>query len=187
MHTHPIIILLALLTPVAISACKQNDAETIQRKYNADSIPSIDTDSVVTYITDSGRVKYKIATPQSQIFDKADDPHWFFPHGIYLEEYDSLFAVKTSIKADSAWNYTRRDTWKLQGNVVIKNTEGTIFRTEELFWDQRYRKIYTEKFITIISPERTLQGYGLDAKQDLTSFKILHPTGTMQVDENQGL
>lgn len=178
------VILLSLFALVWVAvSCSKSESQYVTQKYHADSIPTILTDSISTFITDSGRVKYKVIAQQSMIFDKASDPYWLFPMGIYLEEYDSIFQVRTSIKADSAWNFTQRETWRLYGNVLIKNADSTTFRTEELFWDQRMQRIYTDKYITISSPERTLQGYGMDAKQDLSTFRILQPTGTMAVTE----
>lgn len=176
------VLLIALL--LIFSACKKEEREYVHGKYNAELVPSIDTDSVTMNISDSGRVKYKVITKRMQIFDKAKDPHWFFPHGLYLEQYDNLFKVNATITADTVWNFTAKGIWQLRGHVVIKNVNGSIFKTPELFWDQRQQKIYTDKFISIVTPEKTLKGYGLDASQDLKKYKIRKPTGFMMMGKD---
>lgn len=174
---------LALALCCALASCKKEKQEYVHKKYDPEFVPTIDTDSVTMKISDSGRVKYKMVTKRMQIFDKAKDPHWFFPHALYLEQYDSAFHVNSTIQADTAWNYTRRGVWRLKGHVVIKNVKGSIFKTEELFWDQNQQKVYTDKFIKITTPDRNLKGYGMDASQDLTSYQIRRPSGTMNMKE----
>ncbi|MBP1617283.1 MAG: hypothetical protein H6Q14_1110 [Bacteroidetes bacterium] len=180
---HLVAILLVLALCSMLGSCKKEKQEYVHKKYNPEFVPTIDTDSVSMKISDSGRVKYKMVTKRMQIFDKAKDPHWFFPRAIYLEQYDSLFHVNSTVQADTAWNYTRRGVWRLKGHVVIKNVKGSIFKTEELFWDQNQKKVYTDKFIRITTPDRDLKGYGMDASQDLTSYQIRKPSGFMNMKE----
>ncbi|OJU53031.1 MAG: LPS export ABC transporter periplasmic protein LptC [Bacteroidales bacterium 45-6] len=179
---HPAV-LLTLAFCCILASCKKEKQEYVHKKYNPEFVPTIDTDSVTMKISDSGRVKYKVVTKTMQIFDKAKDPHWLFPHALYLEQYDSAFHVNATIQADTAWNYTQRGLWRLKGHVVIKNVKGSIFKTEELFWDQNQRKVYTDKFIKITTPDRNLKGYGMDASQDLSTYQIRKPSGTMDMKE----
>ena len=174
-----------LLTVAVLSSCKKEKQEFVNQKYDPELVPTIDTDSVTMNISDSGRVKYKVVTKRMQTFDKAKDPHWYFPKGLFLEQYDSAFHVNATVVADTVWNFTRRGIWKLKGHVIIKNVKGAVFKTEELFWDQTKKKIYTDKFIKITTPDRDLQGYGMDASQDLSEYQIRRPSGVMQLkDQN---
>lgn len=173
---------LALLT---LTSCKKEKQDYVRQKYNPELIPTINTDSVTMKISDSGRVKYKVVTKLMQVYDKSKDPHWLFPKGIYLEEYDSANHVCATVIADSVWNYTRKNLWRLKGHVVIKNINGSIFKTEELFWDQMQKKIYTDKFVQINTPERDLKGYGMDASQDLARYQIRRPTGILRMKKDE--
>lgn len=172
-----------ILLSTLFASCAKEKQEYVHQKYDPELLPTIDTDSVTMKISDSGRVKYKVVTKRMQIFDQAKDPHWLFPKGIYLEQYDSAFKVSATIVADTVWNFTRRALWQLRGHVVIKNVKGATFKSEELFWDQRQQKVYTDKFIRITTPDRDLQGYGMDASQDLSQYQIRRASGTMKVAE----
>lgn len=173
--------LLVFFFLTSLLSCTEEKKEYVNQKYNPESVPTINTDSVSIKITDSGRVRYKIVAKRMQIFDRSKDPYWYFPHGLYLEQYDSTFKVQGTVVADTVWNFTQKALWKLKGHVVIKNVSGSVFKTSELFWDQRGRKIYTDKFIKITTPERNLQGYGMDASQDLSSYQIRRASGLMNV------
>ena len=178
-------IIFILVLAGLFASCQKEKQEYVHKKYNPEFVPTIDTDSVTMKISDSGRVKYKMVTKRMQIFDKAKDPHWYFPKGIYLEQYDSVYHVNATIVADTVWNYNQKGLWKLKGHVVIKNVKGAVFKTEELYWDQTQKKIYTDKYIRITSPERDLKGYGMDASQDLSQYQIRRPSGVIRVKDQE--
>ena len=79
------------------TACGSKEAETIDIQFDPETTPSMITDSVTTLISDSGITRYKLVADNWQVFDKAKEPFWYFPEGIYLERFDSLFQVEAKI------------------------------------------------------------------------------------------
>ena len=156
-------------------ACSSNDKELVDINYDPETTPSMNTDSVITLISDSGITRYKLETENWQVFDKAKDPYWYFPKGIYLERFDSLFQVEATILADSAWNYTDKQLWRLKGNVDIRNMDGEMFLSDELFWDQKNERVYSDKYIEIKQDETELKGYGFESNQEMTEYRIFRP------------
>ena len=65
-----------------------------------DSLPVMNTRGVTTLISDSGVTRYRVNTEEWLIFDKKKPSYWAFEKGIYLEQFDSLFHIDASIKAD---------------------------------------------------------------------------------------
>ncbi len=148
-----------------------------------DSIPDMRTIGVTTLISDSGLIRYKIITAEWLIFNEVDTPFWAFEKGIYLEKFDTLFHIDSSIKADTAYYYEPKKLWELKGNVHIRSQRGDKFDTQLLFWNQREEKIYSDKFIRIEQPERILTGYGFESNQQMTEYQIYNNTGIFTVDE----
>ena len=157
------------------TACSSSDTETVDIQFDPEVTPSMTTDSVTTLISDSGITRYKLETKNWQVFDKAEEPFWFFPEGIYLERFDSLFQVEAKILADTAWNYTDKRLWRLKGNVDIRNMEGEMFLSDELFWDQQEQKVYSDKYIQIKRGDTELKGYGFESNQEMTEYRIFRP------------
>src|SRR5690554_3176856 len=93
------IVLIAIVMLFLYGACSSNDKELVDINYDPETTPSMNTDSVITLISDSGITRYKLETENWQVFDKAKDPYWYFPKGIYLERFDSLFQVEATILA----------------------------------------------------------------------------------------
>ena len=167
--------LIAIVMLFFYTACGSKDPETIDIQFDPETTPSMVTDSVTTLISDSGITRYKLVADNWQVFDKAEEPFWYFPEGIYLERFDSLFQVEAKILADSAWNYTDKRLWRLKGNVDIRNMEGEMFLSDELFWDQKEQKVYSDKYIQIKRGDTELKGYGFESNQEMTEYRIFRP------------
>ena len=54
------------------------------------------------------------------------------------------------------------------GDVVVRNSEGLVLRTETLMWDNGKEKLLTEDFVTITRANGdVIRGYGLEADRNL--------------------
>lgn len=151
-----------------------------------DSLPIMNTLGVTTLISDSGVTRYRIKTEEWQMFDRKVPSYWSFEKGIYLEQFDSIFSIEASIKADTAYFYDKERLWQLIGNVDIKNRKGERFNTELLYWNQATQKVYTDKFIRIQQPDRIIQSYGFDSNEQMTAYTFRNMDGIFYVDENAG-
>lgn len=169
------IVLVSIVMLFFHTACNSEDEDLIDIEYDPETVPSMNTDSVTTLISDSGITRYKLVADNWQVFDKAKEPYWYFPKGIYLERFDSVFQVEAKILADTAWNYTEKRLWRLKGHVDIRNMEGEMFLSDELFWDQKNERIYSDKYIEIKREETELKGYGFESNQEMTDYRIFRP------------
>ena len=73
-----------------------------------------------------------------------------------------------------------------RGNVVVINYKtGERLDTEELIWDQAKELIYSYKFVKITSEDGVLYGDTLLADQDFSKRRILHPSGEIEVKDDE--
>lgn len=177
--------IIAVVMLLFVGSCQNKTEDLVDIIFNPDIVPTMTTDSVVTLISDSGITRYKLIAKKWQVFDRAKEPYWFFPEGIYLERFDSLFHIEAVIYADTAWNYVNKRLWRLKGNVNAQNMKGEKFLSDELFWDQRKQRIYSDKFIEIQKGETELKGYGFESNQEMTEYRIFNPhEGRIPFNEN---
>ena len=108
------------------------------------------TSGVTTLISDSGVTRYRVNTEEWLVFDRKKPSYWAFEKGVYLEQFDSIFHIEASIKADTAYYYDKERLWKLIGNVDIQNRKGERFNTELLFTGMKLRRkcIPTSLFVS---------------------------------------
>lgn len=171
-----IIVILVGVFFIFLSSCGSEKKDYVDTLYDKESVPSMVTDSVTELISDSGLIRYKMIASRWMVFDNARDPYWYFPQKIYLEQFDTLFQIQATLEADTAWNYTQRKLWKLKGNVFIKNRQDETFESDELFWDEKTGKVYSDKFIEINKPgELLLRGKGFESNQEMTQYRIFRP------------
>lgn len=160
---------------MSLFACKDNNENLIAFNYDPETVPTITTDSVSTLISDSGVTRYKIVADVWMIFDKAKEPFWYFPEGIYFEQFTPDFEIEATVEADTAWYYEAKDQWRLKRNVHVENRQGEQFDSQELFWDRKNGKVYSEEYIEIKSGDTELKGYGFESNQTMTDYRIFRP------------
>jgi LPS export ABC transporter protein LptC len=155
--------------------CKEKDKNLLSIVYDPEVVPTMITDTVTTLISDSGITRYKLIADVWKVFDKAKDPYWFFPEGIYLERFTPDFNIEATVSADTAWYYSNKDLWRLKKNVHIENMKGEIFDSDEVFWDQKKERVYSDTYIEIKRGVTEIRGYGFESNQAMTEYRIFRP------------
>lgn len=168
---------LLALTLLCLQGCREEVKNVVGAAGDPEHTPTMLTRDVETLISDSGIVRYRIVTPLWEVFDNASKPYWRFPNTLNLAKFDDLFRQEATIRADSAFYRVNSKVWELDGNVRISNIAGERFLTDQLFWDQRAEKVYSDRFIRIEQPDRTLEGYGFISNDRLTSYSIRRVSG----------
>lgn len=138
-------------------------------------------ENIELYYTEKDRVKVKMVAAELHEFKNGDRE---FPKGIYLEFYDEFGKMESTLRANHAFFTKKENLWRGRGKVEVKNLEkNEQLNTEELFWKQTEERIYTDKFVTIRQQGDVIYGEGLEAKQDMSDYVILKPTGDFEVKE----
>lgn len=161
-----------LCTLSILTSCSEEKKETISANTDPETFPTVRSVDVNTVISDSGITRYRIETPLWLMFEEAKDPTWKFPNGVHLEKFDDHNRIEASIDCDSATFFKVQQIWKLDGYVNIRNTIGEKFLTNQLFWDQRKRKVYSDSLIHIERQGKIIEGYGFNSNETMTHYNV---------------
>lgn len=143
--------------------------------------PLSEAEDVVMYYSEKEVVKVMLKAKKIFEFQNGDRE---FPEGIYIEFFDEFGKMTSTLKANSAYYFKEENKWRGRGAVEVVNIEKQEqLNTEELFWKQDTKKIFTDKFVTIKLQNEVIYGTGLDAAQDLSSYQIKNPEGEFVVEE----
>lgn len=175
---------MAMLLVISL-ACRNERKISVASTLNPKKMPTMATTNVATFISDSGIIQYKLVSPSWIVYNEVDTPFWHFPKGIYLRKYDRAFKVIASVAADSAHYLSREKIWRLDGHVEIHNGTDELFLTNQLFWDERHNKLYSDSFIHIETASHILEGKGFVSNDRLTEYRIIKPTGVFPVNQQQ--
>jgi LPS export ABC transporter protein LptC len=178
------IIWIVVMLLLCNTSCNKEKKEVVDVSFDPETTYTLRTTDVSTLISDSGITRYRLNAKEWLVFGKAKEPYWYFPKGIYVEKFDTLFQSEASIQADTAYNYEKKSLWKLVGNVKIESLEGTRFETSLLYWDQKEEKIYSDKYIRIEEEDKVITGIGFESNQDMSQYKIFDSQGVFPVSES---
>lgn len=166
-----------VIIPLIACSCTKTDfKEPLEYKG-----PLQEAEDVELFNSQNELIKYKMTAALFYQFENGDKE---FPKGIYIEYYNEFGKLKSTIRANYAKYFKKENHWRGEGKVEVKNVEtNEQLNTEELYWNQSTQKIHTTKFVTIRQQGDVIYGTGLDAKQDLSDYEILHPEGEFEVKE----
>lgn len=167
-------------------ACSDDKTDVVHRATDGDSVPTMMTRDVTTLISDSGVTRYRITTPLWLVYDESKVPCWKFPEGLFMEKFAPDYTTDATIVCDSATYFKDKSLWRLDGDVNILNTNGEKFLTQQLFWSQRDRKVYSDSFIHIERNDRVIEGYGFTSNERMTTYTIHKPSGIFPVSDFKG-
>lgn len=175
--------------PQLTSSCSEEERAYVPSISDPEHMPTMRTVDVTTLISDSGYTRYKITAPLWLMYDEASDPHWRFPDGLFVQQYDEQFHPSAKIYCDSAIYFSQKRLWRLDGDVMMVNTLRDTFLTEQLFWDQSKQKVYSDSFIHIVREDRIIEGYGFESNENMTRFNVkrtqaIIPSSEMQRNNN---
>ena len=151
---------------------------------NRSKTPKLKTDSITTLVSDSGITRYRLSALQWMIFDRDTHPYWDFPKGIYVERFDEEYNVDAFVQSDKARYNQTTQIWKLDQNVIAQNLAGEKFETQQMYWDQRNERIYSDSLITITQSNKIIIGFGFESNQNFTRYVIRNPQGIFPVKES---
>jgi len=165
------------------SEAKEHTAPAINPE---DSVSMMTSYGVNTLISDSGVIKYRIVAERWEVNTIKQPNRWEFMKGIFFEQFDEQFHVQAYIQADTAWYYDQQRLWKLRGRVCIRNSNGLIYKSEELYWDGIQHEFYSNVYSQIITPERTLQGTCFRSDEGMNHYSVSNSKGSFVADDLEG-
>ena len=167
---------------MACSGEVEHLAEPIAGK---DSLLFMHSKGINTFISDSGVMRYHMVVEEWDIYNgsNGEAATWKFIKGMLMERFDEKFHADLFVQSDTAYLH-RQQLWELRGRVVVRNVNGDVFRTEELFWDLDAHEMWNHQYIHITTPERELEGTEFRSNEQMTRYYVLNSIGTFPVNED---
>lgn len=174
-----------LFVSLLIISCGEEVKEHIAPPiYERDSVSMMTSYGVNILISDSGVIKYRLVTERWDVNTIRKPSRWEFMKGIFFEQFDEQFHVQAYIQADTAWYYDKIKLWKLRGRVRIRNNNGLVYRSEELYWDGMNHEFYSHVFSRVITPERNLEGTYFRSDERMTHYTVSNSKGAFVPEED---
>jgi LPS export ABC transporter protein LptC len=164
-----------------------NSCENDLSKLPGNEIKDLDADraSEVTFIySENGKTKAKLYTKEFVGNENARPPYIDFKKGVRMELFDENLKIENIVTAKTARYYNKDGNVIAKDSVVARNTKGEKMQSEELIWNRKLEKFYTEKFVRITTKDQIVWGEGLEANQDFSHIIIKNQRGSIPVNSN---
>ena len=137
-------------------------------------------------MSQNGRRSYHFVTPLLEGYSLAREPYREFPKGVEMTTYknDSLSSVDAVLTANYAIHYETRDLWEARGNVVVEKSDGKKLYTQQLFWNARTKKIYSNVDSKIVQNDGrdVFIGEGFESDEEFKDWRFRRMKGRMEVE-----
>lgn len=167
---------------VLFLSCDDPNLETRQVITVDDVAMEVAHDVEILY-SDSAIVRVRVRGPLLHNFNERDDARQEFPEGIKIEFLEADLSVRSTLTAKKAVRQQEKGLITARDSVVFVTAKQEKLETEELIWDEKTGKVRTEKFVKVTKPGEVIYGFGLEAEQDFSYWKILVPKGRIKVDQ----
>ncbi len=171
-----------LLALFAILSCDEA-AIRETKKYTEEDVNMEVGQKVEILYSDSARVRVRVTAPLLHYFSDRDNPHQHFPNGIKVDFFEKDQSIRSTLVAKSADRYELKGVIEVRDSVVLTTVKNEKLETAELTWNEKEEKVYTDKFVKITQPGEVIYGYGLEANQDFSYWKLKVPKGRIKVKE----
>lgn len=170
------------LMAVLIMACDDPNTETRQVFTQDDVAVEVGQEVEILY-SDSAIVRVRVTGPVLHNFSGREKPRQEFPEGIKMDFLAPDLSVRSVLIAKKATRYQDEGKIIARDSVVLTTVKQEKLETEELIWDEKTAKIRTDKFVKVTQPGEVIYGFGLEAEQDFSYWRILVPKGRIKVEQ----
>lgn len=175
-------LLAALWASFLISACENDPGDIAALSAKLD--PTVEVaDSVVILYSDSARVRVRIAGPRMLTHISTNDPQQEFPDGVIVDFFDLDASIASTLTAKYANRMERKGQVIVQDSVLWHSVKGERLETEELIWDEKTQRVFSNKFTVITRPDEIIYGHGFTSNQDFTNARINAVEGIIAVED----
>ena len=144
------------------------------------------SENLSVVMSQNGRRSYHFKTPLLEGYSLAREPYREFPKGVKMTTYknDSLSSVDAVLTANYAIHYETRDLWEARGNVVVEKSDGKRLYTQQLFWNARTKKIYSNVDSKIVQNDGrdVFIGEGFESDEEFKDWRFRRMKGRMEVE-----
>ena len=188
---YALLALLVLGSATLLFSCAENQAPV---EYDYETLMTERSENRTIMMMENGKRSYSFTAPIIEGYSLAQNPYQEFREGIKMVTYtsDSLSLEDATITANYAIYYDKQKLWEAKGNVVIvkKNRKSgdtvvtglTEVYTQQLFWDARTKKIYSNVDTKVLQPDGWHFGVGFEADEDLKNIHFRKYKSEMEFD-----
>ena len=171
---------------ILLFSCQASAPQTEEptESQNAENMMTEYSENLSIVMSENGLKSYHFETPLMEGYTLARDPYREFRKGIKITmfEEDSTSSDAATLTANYAIFYENRKLWEAKGDVVVEKADGTKLFTQQLFWNSKTGRIYSNVDSKIVKGTDTFMGEGFESDEELKEWRFRRMSGKMLVN-----
>ena len=131
--------------------------------------------------TENGKIKIRIIADRIERFHD-QQPELVFSERMEIYFYNESFKLLSTLMASDAFIDGNTKIMLAQNNVVLISNDKKKLETEELIWDEKQEKMYTDKKVKITTQKEIIYGAGFTSNADFSEYSITKIHGTFDFE-----
>lgn len=165
-------------------SCQDKVKPPVARDIDPGAIPTQESWNSSVVFSDSGIVRARLNAAHILIYESRRET--ILEGGIKIDFYNRDGSHSSVLTASRGRVDDATRNMEAFDNVRAVSDSGTVVTTEYLFWNNATKKIRSDRFVKVVSPKESLQGYGFESDQDLKNYVIFRVSGSAAVQEGTG-
>ena len=166
-----------------VSIACQNDLSEIEKVSPSEDAFRETARDVELLYSDSAVVRVRASGPEMMRYLDNDNPREEFTKGLTVHFFGANHKVNSELTSRFAVRYEGKQQITVRDSVVWISKSGEKLETEELIWDEKNKKVYSNRYVRITNEEEVIYGYGFEANQEFTEWRIKQIEGRIKVEE----
>lgn len=173
---------LVLLSQLCSCVNDPEDVAALEAKYTKDVEVA---EGVEMIYSDSAKVRVIVKAPTMINYGADADARQEFPDGLHLTFFDEFQDTSSTLIANWGVYRQRKNEITVRDSVVWESVDLQRLETEELNWEEKSERIFTNKFVILRQPDYIITGYGLEADQGFENAKVKQVDGRIPINRPQ--
>jgi len=167
---------LSLFFLIVLISCT-NDPRLVQEFVSDKQQPIEKIKEAELLHTENGKVKVRLLASCIERFQDIQ-PALIFSDHLEVYFYNDSSELQSTLIADYASIDEENKIMMAQNNVVLISSDDKKLETDELVWDEKKNKIYTDKKVKITTGKEVVYGEGFTSTPDFKQYSITKIHGT---------
>ena len=184
---------LLLFAGLFLSGCEIGETATPPlSEILAEDRPDQESWNTVFNVMDGDLPRVHIIAGYMAKYDQADSSYMHLlrdPDSLDVQVIAHLFDENGDSSAvlftNELYYFEEDRRFEAQGNVRVETHDDRLLETEQLEWLETERKVRTDGFVRITTPTENIQGYELDADEDLQNYELSRVSGEVDINEEE--
>lgn len=171
-----------LFVAIQVIGCK-NDLKKIHNTLDRSMLNTERADEVQIIYSKEGHTKAQLFTKTFTHIQNTNPTYIEMKDGLKVLFYNDSLDILSTLSAKYGKMFEESGNVLVRDSVVVTNNKKEQLNTEELIWNEKLQKFFTEKFVKISTPTQVIFGDGLESNQNFTEYQITNVKGIIGVTD----